>query len=218
MSIPILYHGTDARIIAMSDNERHAYFNVCTEVKDYLWSIFKPYYENEMVETIIHGYKAFVQHLKIERYRDYIIEHSDEITWRNLYEKLMMCDSNERGSQLYQYGYLYLTGDMNKAKRYAFNSFAGGEIGSIAYRLIQGAEILGWIDNEDIKKGIDTIKTFAEAKATPIVIPVSDLDINYLFGEKGNPIVCQEEWYFKGGNFRYTKEYTLSLEKAIYIE
>jgi hypothetical protein len=36
--------------------------------------------------------------------------------------------------------------------------------------------------------------------------------------EKGECINLKEEWYFKGGSFRYTKEYTLSLEEAIYLE
>lgn len=132
-----------------------------------------------------------------------------------------MCDSNENGSQLYQYGSLYLTGDMDKAKRYAFSSFAGGEIGLITYRLIQGVEVLGWgnlIKDEDIKKNMQTIKSFAEQEAAPVVIPISDWDINDLLTEKNECVDYQDEYLFEVGSFRYTKEYSLNLENAIYIK
>lgn len=217
---PILYHGTDARIIAMSYEERKAYFNMCAKIKGNLWAIFKPYYVNEMVEKSFNGHKKFVQQYRIENYKDYIIEHSSTDTWTNLYEKLMMCNCNETKSQLYQYGDLYLTGDIDKAKRYALRSFAGGEIGLIVYRLIQGLEALGWdnfINDEFIKNNIRTIKSFAEQNAVPIVIPISDLDLNYLLTEKGECIDQQNELVYKIGTFRYVKEHSLSLKNAIYL-
>ena len=99
-----------------------------------------------------------------------------------------MLEANENGSQYYQYGDLYLTGDKNKARRYALSSFAGGEIGLIAYRLIQGAEILGWDscnNDESLKKTIESIKSFAEAQAIPVVIPISDLSLDGFLSYNG---------------------------------
>lgn len=130
-------------------------------------------------------------------------------------------EANENGSQYYQYGDLYLAGDKNKARHYAFSSFAGGEIGLIAYRLIQVAEILGWDscnNDESLKKTIESIKSFAEAQAIPVVIPISDLDMDYLFYEMGGSVKNENKFLWKMMSVRYTKEYTLSLEKAIYIK
>ena len=56
---PTLYHGTDDRILKMSDEERKAFKNDCIMVSDYLWSIFKPYYEtNIMVPINLPGYEG----------------------------------------------------------------------------------------------------------------------------------------------------------------
>lgn len=218
----ILFHGTDARLISLSETERCAYIEGCIKAIKHLWSIFKPYYvTQELVETVIKGNKAFVLQRKIEMYKEYIINHSDSVYWYNLYEKLSMLEANENGSQYYQYGDLYLTGDKNKARRYALSSFAGGEIGLIAYRLIQGAEILGWDscnNDESLKKTIESIKSFAEAQVIPVVIPISDLDMDYLFYETGGSIKNDNKFLWTIMSVRYTKEYTLSLEKAIYIK
>ncbi|MBQ2123269.1 MAG: hypothetical protein II200_04665, partial [Bacteroidaceae bacterium] len=60
-NIPILYHGTDARMIEMSFDERQIYLNACKQVVDYFGEIFLPYYTNwDMVETIIDGRIAFI--------------------------------------------------------------------------------------------------------------------------------------------------------------
>ena len=63
----ILFHGTDARLISLSETERCAYIEGCIKAIKHLWSIFKPYYvTQELVETVIKGNKAFVLQRKIE--------------------------------------------------------------------------------------------------------------------------------------------------------
>ena len=49
---PKLYHGTDDRILKMTAEGREAVRNDCFMVCDYLWSIFKPYYETNSVVSI----------------------------------------------------------------------------------------------------------------------------------------------------------------------
>lgn len=62
-----LYHGTDARIISMSETERNAYLSNCQKVIDYLWDTYKPYHLTyEDVETELNGNKAYVSRSKLK--------------------------------------------------------------------------------------------------------------------------------------------------------
>ena len=61
------------------------------------------------------------------------------------------------------------------------------------------------------------VKRFAEGGSKPIVITMKDIDSNYLFGENGKELMfAQGSWITQ--NFRYTKEYDLSLENAEYLK
>ena len=95
-----LYHGTDARLISMSESERCEYLSDCQKVIDYLWDIYKPYYHTqEEVEAERNGNKIFIIQRKLERYKNYIIEHSNEALWQNLDEKLMMLELKDIGNE-----------------------------------------------------------------------------------------------------------------------
>ena len=215
-----LYHGTDARLIAFSETERYTYLEDCKKVIQYLWSIFKPYYvTQELVETKINGEKAYILQRKIEQYKHCIIEQSDKNVWYNLFEKLIMLEANENGSPNYQYGDLYLTGDKNKAKSYVLRSFAGGEIGSIAYRLIQGAEILEWInldEQDEVYKAIGKIKQFAEDKPNPVVLKIKDISVGNLLLENGNPVKQKDLALVRYCSFRYKDNFDLSMDNVEY--
>lgn len=218
-NIPILYHGTDARMIEMSFDERQTYLNACKQVVDYFGERFLPYYTNwDMVETIIDGRIAFISKRRIEKYKDYIIQHSGATLWYNIIEKLSMYELNNENCQLYQYDCLYLTGDYNKAANYATRAFAGGEIGLISYRFIQLAEILKNEIRYEEFDAIKKIKAFAEAEPCPVLIPFSDLDANYLLTDKGSPLDNEDECILDILSFRYTKDYALTLDNAIYLK
>lgn len=213
----ILYHGTDARLIAFSETERYTYLEDCKKVIQYLWSIFKPYYvTQQMVEATYNGNKIFVLKRSIETYKNYVIEQTDENLWLNFLQALSMCECNENGSQLYQYGYLYLTGDKEKAKRYAFRSFAGGELGLTAYRLIQGAEILKKDISYEELDAMDKIKDFAIEMAKPIILKINNLDKRFLYLENGKPLIFDEE-FFRIGSYRYTQKIDLSRFEIEYL-
>lgn len=210
-----LYHGTDARLIAMSKSERCEYLADCNKVIDYLWNIYKPYHLTyEDVETEFNGNKVYdsVSKLKIY-YKDYITERSDKNLWFNIFDKLSMLQAKEHGNKQYQYGDLYLTGDKNKAIRYAYSLFAGGETGLIAYRLIQGAEIIGWIDTDkqcDIYELIGKIKSFATSEPKPVVLKVKDIDVDKLLLDNGRPLSSTDFTMIDCLDFRYACDCDLS--------
>lgn len=210
-----LYHGTDARLIAMTESERCEYLSNCQKVIEYLWDTYKPYFLTyEDVETEFNGNKVYDSLSKLEiYYKDYIIERSDKNLWFNIFDKLSMLQAKEYGNKQYQYGDLYLTGDKNKAINYAYSSFAGGEIGLIAYRLIQGAEILGWIDADkqsDIYELIGKIKLFATSDPKPVVLKVKDIDVDKLLLDNGRPLKPIDFTMMDCLSLRYTGDYDLS--------
>lgn len=217
-----LYHGTDARLIAMTESERCEYLSNCQKVIDYLWDTYKPYHLTyEDVETELNGNKAYVSRSKLEiYYKNYITERSDENLWLNILDKLIILQIKEIGNQQYQYGDLYLTGDKNKAINYAYSSFAGGEIGLIAYRLIQGAEILGWIDADkqsDIYELIGKIKLFATSDPKPVVLKVKDIDVDKLLLDNGRPLKPIDFTMMDCLSLRYTGDYDLSNSNVEYV-
>ena len=109
-----------------------------------------------------------------------------------------------------------------KAMDYAVRSFAGGELGLIAYRLLLSAEVIGLeITNldEKTKVAIDTVRSFVSEQhgTSPVIVRVPDIDVNYLSSDKGERIEWMTE-RFVHQDFRYLKEITLSLENAEYIK
>ena len=46
-----LYHGTDARVLAMTDDEREKWRQMCQLSVDFLWQIFDPYY-NQTIKIV----------------------------------------------------------------------------------------------------------------------------------------------------------------------
>ena len=55
-----LYHGTDARIIEMTNEERRQYLDDCNLVIDNLHPLFKPLLVWEKVEQVVNGEKRYI--------------------------------------------------------------------------------------------------------------------------------------------------------------
>ena len=202
--IPFLYHGTDARIIRMTEEERNNYLNTCHAVVNYLWDYFKPLYRER----------------KLEQYKDALSPKDNPYLYANVYEKLSMVDMKNNGCQQYQYGDLYLTSRDYSADNYARRSFAGGEIGLMAYRMIEAAEIIGFdglYENKAAVADIETIKKFALEENEPVIIKVKDLDPKYLQTDTGEPI----EWSsirVIPQLYRYDKETVLDINDTVKLE
>lgn len=220
---PPLYHGTDARIIEMSDKERQQYIENCNICIDYLWEQYKPYLVQEQCQTTINGQLAYIQKNKLEQFKDLLTKRGNPYMYINLLTAVNRTECYKSESGLYQYGYLYLTGDKEKAKRYAIDSFAGGELGLNAYRLLEGAFVLG-LDmkpkDKDIEYAIKRIKSFAEdvEHHNPILIEVHNIEPEYLLSENGEPINYTLNLSHNILSYRYTKKYKLDLYNAIFLK
>ena len=216
--MPTLYHGTDARLVNMSKDERNSYLNHCKVVTDFLWTIFKPFMEKEDYLDTYNGVECICRRHKIERYMNSYIEKFGKNAWYNMFEKLQMLGFRDDGNEQYQYKSFYLTFNRHIAQKFARRSFAGGEQGLIAYYLITALENLGW-DNDvtPIKSSIVIIKSFANGKAQPVIIPFDNLDLDFLQTEAGRPLNRDWDYSELQINVRYTKECEMSLQKAEYL-
>lgn len=222
-----LYHGSDARIIEMTKEEREQYKNDCDLVVNSLFPLFKPLMSYEKVERILNGEKSYVYEIPLKRYQNLLDEKGGQYMYINLFEKLTMIDARNNGSELYQYNDLYLCASKLTAINYARRSYAGGETGLNAYRLIQGAEIVGFENmyaDPNVKRAAERIKEFAkEGNERPVIITIDDIDPCYLFYEDGKPIEKDDikeliERRRKNQiNFRYTKYVELKLCKIEFI-
>ena len=202
--IPYLYHGTDARIIKMTEEERNNYINICHAVVNYLWSFFKPLFQER----------------KLEHYKDMLSPKDNPNLYANVYEKLSMVDMMNNGCQQYQYGDLYLTSCGFSAANYSRRSFAGGEIGLIAYRMIEAAETIGFdglYKNNTAVYDIKTVKQFALEESEPIVIKVRDIDPLLLQEDTGETIDWSSIKVIPQ-LFRYSKEMILDMKDAVNLE
>ena len=172
---PTLYHGTDDRILKMSDEERKAFKNDCIMVSDYLWSIFKPYYEtNIMVPINLPGYEGCTgMERKLYEFKDafeYDKSPDDYIT---------LCYALNR--------------QIERAKSYARRSSAFGEIGLTTLQLIEGEKKINLPEfNPDEKTiaAINKISSFAKEDAIPVVVELSDYDPETILFDNGRPL----EW------------------------
>ena len=223
-----LYHGSDARIIEMTKEEREQYKNDCDLIVNSLFPLFKPLMSYEKVEMILNGEKNYVYETPLKlRYQNLLNEKGGQHLYINLFEKLTMIDARNNGSELYQYNDLYLCASKLTAINYAYRGFAGGEAGLNAYRLIQGAEIIGFENmyaDPNVKRAAERIKEFAkEGNERPVIITIEDIDPCYLFYEDGKPIEKDDiEEYIERSRdyqmkFRYTKYVELKSCKIEFI-
>ena len=76
-----LYHGTDARIIEMSEEERVQYLQDCNLVIDALHPLFKPLLEWEKVETTRNGQTIYIYEYPLKlRYEKLLNEKGGKFT------------------------------------------------------------------------------------------------------------------------------------------
>ena len=220
-----LYHGTDARILDMSDADRNAFKQDCMKAIDCLWNVFEPYYNTNInIRTIEDGVVKIVNDKKLIELQPKLRFDEDETIYYNLYEKLTMVSAWKNNNELYKYDSLYLTNSMDRAKNYAHRAYAFGEIGLIAYRLLSAAAMIGFDvcpDDESMKHVLCKIKTFAEAKREPIVLEFDDYDPEDVKMEDGSELdfSLDDDIIRHGGwSFRYTGSLAFDKAKRIYID
>ena len=216
-----LYHGTDARILSMSKEERLQYKKECDLIIDTLYPFFQPLLKWEKTEIKVDGKTIFGYEYPLKlKYGKILNEKGGMYMYQNLFEKLAMIDCRNNNAGLYQYDNLYLCSSKLGAADYASKSYAGGELGLIAYRLIQGADIINFENfrpNSNIKSIMDRIREFAkEGNEKPAIVTIENIDVDYLSFEDGKPIEKDNfaEWLEprrkRQLKFRYTKPLELS--------
>ena len=188
-----LYHGTDARIVEMTKEERLQYLDDCNLVIDALFPICKPLLQWEPVESVLNGQKITGFEYALKKYEKLLNEKGGQYTYLNFFEKLTMIDGRNNGSGWYQYNDLYLCSSKMTALRYAQRSFAGGETGLNAYRLMQGFNII-FANNIDLDSKVvaamDSINEFAkEGNERPVIITIGGVDISCISYEDGKPLL-----------------------------
>lgn len=201
--IPTMYHGTDARIVRMSNEKITKLKEQCTEALHYMWSFFKPLYDKDR-ETLM---------------RSLDFDNRPEVYYK-LMDKLHCCSAMHNGREEYQYEALYLTNSIERAKGYARRAYAFGEIGEVTYIMYKAAmkiKFSDWNPTEAVSNTLNFIKDFAEEDSEPVVIKVENLDPLYFEKDNGG-LVCQDILDFEPGemfSFRYVRTIELNLNDAI---
>ena len=201
--IPTMYHGTDARIVRMSNEKITKLKEQCTEALHYMWSFFKPLYDKDR-ETLM---------------RSLYFDNRPEVYYK-LMDKLHCCSAMHNGREEYQYEALYLTNSIERAKGYARRAYAFGEIGEVTYIMYKAAmkiKFKEWNPTEAISNTLNFIKDFAEEDSEPVVIKIENLDPLYFEMDNGG-LISQDILEFEPGDmfsFRYVKAIQLDLNYAI---
>ena len=115
---PALYHGTDARIVMMTDDERQQYLDHCENVIDYLF----PFYDKlatifKTVQDEYQGQLIFIDRCLLDvRFKDKLEQIPG--LFSNLHKSITLIQARNRGNGQYQYGSFYVsisTGGKNYA-------------------------------------------------------------------------------------------------------
>ena len=193
-SVPkYLFHGTDAKIVKLSTQERMAFLNSCRDFIDFavpFFSVLPEECPNGLNPNVFRSIPCAIQ------------------------------DARERhnGNMQYQYGDIYLTRYASDAFGYAMRAWAGGELARDAYSLAKGADYLrleGWSPDGRMKNIMERIISFAEIPANPVAfyIPTEHLDLEKLKEFRGGPV----DWDV-AALFRYLGEMPqLDLSKAAFL-
>ena len=173
-TVPIaLYHGTDKKLLEYSEKERIEIQKLCNQISDYCY------------------YRFVDDGLSIFSLTNYKTKRESEIgdCWSNFLDVFQKYDSRKRGSNLYQYGSLYLTGDRKKAEVYARNSFIMGEQGIVAYWLYVAASRV-WDLKRTSQDLVEMFESLTTQPSIPIVLTFTNIPKDDLLSERGEEI----EW------------------------
>lgn len=172
--IPVLYHGTDARILDMDEQERKSFHEDCKELAKALWPLFEPHVlGQETVKTIdpVNG-ENIVEKNRIDRFRGHFDDdvqfHRFTLAVSIFYRSAFLEDT------LFEHDSLYFTSFRQGAERYAHRAGFFGEIGFVAYHLADAARRCAYETDEDTSARMDRIIAFAEAEHHPVVVEVNE--------------------------------------------
>jgi len=167
--LPPLFHGSDAKIVRMEPEMRSKYKDDCILVLDYLY----PFFEMNPIDM-----GKLIGDEKCTKY---------PMFWKSF----ICLGGFKNENTMYQYEKFYLTNIKDRAIDYAYSSFAGGELGMMAYEIYQAALKVGfknWNPSTDVKSASKRITDFAEQPPEPVLFSFEDIDVNYLKLENGDDL------------------------------
>ncbi|MBQ0050445.1 MAG: hypothetical protein KBT11_00100 [Treponema sp.] len=164
-----LYHGTDAYVISMSEEERQDMKQKCFVVIDLLYKLYE---RNEYQKNF-----------------DKPTENKEINDLNSIYSQVNALINK---SSSYEYECTYLTQDIDKAAYYAKFAYHFGELGYFAWKMLKGLELTGYRLPEDITEkqqaAIDSVIGFADHDSEPVIFTFKNIPIDKLMGEMG----CKE--------------------------
>lgn len=205
-----MYHGSDLKIVSMSQEERIVYKNKCLALAEYLWPNFS--------ECLQLG--NFYRELKTRVSNDIGLSY-----WNNLWYAINCFSGYKNNSESYRYDndVIYLTNLKYRAEDYARKAFAGGELGMIAYRFQEMAAYIG-IDlstiPHNLQSALEEMRLIGDSTPKPILFTIQNYDIDKLKFENGKSV---PEIFLSllddnsGGSFRYYGKIDFDLTHAILI-
>lgn len=159
-----LYHGTDDFIGFMSKEEREEMKKKCFLIIDVLSKIYD---ENNFEKT-------------------YSGSESKEINV--ILDYLIAAHSALKGNVFYEYNDIYLTNSIKYAIKFAKNAYHYGEIGTIAWKLYEGLNIVNYKLpplSQEQQEALDSIICFAGHNSEPIIYAFNNLPIENLVEKNG---------------------------------
>ena len=182
---PVLYHGSDERVISMPEEERKEFLSSCWKIAEYVWQYVQPF-----ATTNDHA-----------RFKDYMSEHRYKVFCLGV---SIYYHSRCLENPLFEYDALYLTSFEDEAWRYAHRAHYFGEAGFVAYAMTCAALSRGLelTLDESMSRMMDSVVAFAEGPRRPVVIAVDQYDPDLLKTETGEELIMSKG-VIQGSNFRY---------------
>lgn len=107
------YHGTDAKALKMSKEQRDIFRNVCNTVVDYYWDYFTEFRKKRNILSL----------------RKKLTDPKIPYLFENFQNALKIADKLKAGDKSYELGALYVTNKDYLAVSYSSRAFAFGETG-----------------------------------------------------------------------------------------
>lgn len=210
IKVPILFHGTDARFVALPDDIRQGYKTICFNMINFFLPRFHPFFLKAKEEVA----KAFPAD-SLEANSAILTDFQQSLT------EIELC---EQGCGDFQYEHFYVTSSWLEACMYAKDSFVGGELARHTYNFLRAAKHLGMLDdpqNKAIEDFYQVMNRIASEEPKPIIFTFNDIRPEDLLTEQGEKIdrYVREDGRIAGVNsFRLLITPTLNLDNAKFID
>lgn len=210
IKVPILYHGTDARIVVMSDDFRKNYKKACFD----MINLFLPRFHQFFLKPDEEVAKAFpVDSLE-----------ANPAILTDFKQSLTEIELSGQGCGDFQYEHFYVTSSWLEACIYAKDSFVGGELARHAYNFLRAAKYMGMLDNPQnkaIEGFYQALHRVASEEPKPVIFTFNNIKPEDLLTEQGKKIdrYVREDGRIAGvSSFRLLITPTFNLDNAKYID